>query len=162
MRFRGPGILSYALHGGLLTNCPYAGASEKHSPNSAQQINPLRVVIEFFSTMVPANLFYYSFSTGWCFLIRIFHSMFPHKNLFVEFPLVIYKILTPTSIHNFIIYFFIFVRFCGCTHLMWKFPDQGSNLCHSSDWNHCSSIYFRLGVFLLDYFSILYHVHCLI
>ena len=36
------------------------------------------------------------------------------------------------SLFSFILFFF------GCTHGMWKFLGQGSNLCHSSDQGCCS------------------------
>ena len=49
------------------------------------------------------------------------------------------RIKRPHSLRHSVLFFlsFFFFLFFGCTHGLWKFPGQGSKLCHSSDPNRC-------------------------
>ena len=42
------------------------------------------------------------------------------------------------TLHNGNYYYLYFILFFGHAHSMWKFPDQGLDLCHSSDLSCCS------------------------
>ena len=75
------------------------------------------------------SLFLVTVSNKLCFQQKCFPICFLYFLFSVKFSITLLNLLVfPSRLSDF---------FFGCTHGMWKFPGQGSNLHHSSNPNHC-------------------------